>query len=175
MGRENLSFKLKTRAELLRNLAERYPDFDLQDVELAAQIHAVARSLDALRDENLERHGLSQGKLYVLGYLLNEELMRHERPGPSEIAEGLGVTPATVTGLLDGLEREGFIERHPHRQDRRALTIQLTEKSRRFLDEYLPSQSRQMSAWLGGLDGAERRLLMALLDKISPARVKISP
>lgn len=174
MAQEKIQFKLKTRSELLKNLAERYADFDLQDVELSAQIHAVAQSLDSLRDESLEQHGISQGKLYVLGYLLNGDLMGHEKPSPSEIAEGLGVTPATVTGLLDGLERDGFIERHPHPQDRRALTIQMTDKSKRFLDDYLPSQSRQLRAWLSGLDGEERRTLMALLDKISPRRTKIS-
>lgn len=155
---------------MLKNLAERYSDFDLQAVELSARLHAVSQSLDAVRDETLERHGLSQGKLYVLAYLLNEELMRHEKPGPSEIAEGLGVTPATVTGLLDGLERDGFIERHPHRQDRRALTIEMTDKSRQFLDDYMPTQSRQLSAWLGKLDEVERRTLMGLLNKISPSR-----
>ena len=170
MGREKLQFRLKTRSELLKNLAERYPDFDLQAVELSARIHAVAQSLDAVREEALEQHGLSQGRLYVLSYLFNEELMRHERQSPSDIAEGLGVTPATVTGLLDGLERDGFIERHPHRQDRRALTIQMTDKSRRFLDDYIPAQSRQLSDFLSGLGGAERRTLAALLDRLLTRR-----
>lgn len=168
MGTEKRQFKLKTRSELLKNLSERFPDFDLQAVKLSARLHAVTQSLDSLRDEALAKYGLSQGKLYVLVYLLNEEMMRHESPSPSEIADGLGVTPATVTGLLDGLERDGFIERHPHQQDRRALTIRMTNQSRRFLDEYMPTQARQLTTWLSGLDSEERRTLMALLDKIGP-------
>jgi DNA-binding MarR family transcriptional regulator len=31
---------------------------------------------------------------------------------PHELAKRAGVTRATVTGLLDGLERDGFLSRH---------------------------------------------------------------
>jgi DNA-binding MarR family transcriptional regulator len=155
---------------LLKNLAERYPDFVLESAELNSRIHAVAKHLDAGREEALAKHGLSPGKLYVMAFLLNEEMMGHERPRASEIADGLGVTPATITGLLDGLERDGFIERRPHRQDRRALAIEMTNKSRRFLDEYLPVQARQVHASFSRLTEAEKKTLKALLEKIVPPR-----
>ena len=77
--------------------------------------------------------------------------MARPDPSPSEIAEHIGVTRATITGLLDGLERDGFLERRQDSRDRRALTIHLTGKTHRFLDEYLPEQARRINALMADL------------------------
>ncbi|MGO8673834.1 MAG: MarR family winged helix-turn-helix transcriptional regulator [Capsulimonadaceae bacterium] len=175
MNSRALSFFFANKAELLKNLSQRYRGFDPEMGELVASLQGIARSLDVIRQEHLECHGLSQGKLYVLAFLINEEMMRRDEPGPTEIAMGLGVTPATVTGLLDGLERDGFVERRRHPQDRRALTIRLTDRSRRFLDEYMPQQARRYSSWLGVLNSDERRALAELLGKIDAAHRETDP
>ncbi|MGT2437004.1 MarR family winged helix-turn-helix transcriptional regulator [Bradyrhizobium betae] len=48
---------------------------------------------------------------------------------PNALAGQAGATRATITGLLDGLEREALIERHADSMDRRALTIRLTPRA----------------------------------------------
>jgi DNA-binding MarR family transcriptional regulator len=159
-------FRFRNKAELLRNLAQKYSDFDPEAAELVASLQAAMRSLDAMRERHLEGYNLSQGKLYVLGYLLNEEVKQNPPPGASDIADGLSVTPATITGLLDGLERDGYVERRRSARDRRALLIHMTEKGRTFLDEYMPQQSRRLKTWLAPLTSDERRALAALLYRI---------
>ena len=86
MGTGKLQFRLKSRSTLLKHMAERYPDFDLESVELNSRIHAVAKHIDAGREEALAKHGLSQGKLFVLVFLFTEELSGRDRPRASEIA-----------------------------------------------------------------------------------------
>lgn len=167
MGAERIRFQLKAKAELLKNLAERYPDFDSGASELRGRITAAANLLESAREEILDSHQLSHGRLLVLVFLLSQELMRRASASPSGIAEALGVTPATVTGLLDGLEREAYVERHPDKNDRRALAITLTDKSRKFLDDYMPEQSRQLNSCLRNLDPGERQTLAALLGKVT--------
>ncbi|UUZ64604.1 hypothetical protein LP417_06450 [Polaromonas sp. P1-6] len=49
---------------------------------------------------------------------------------PNVLGERAGVTRVTVTGLLDGLERETMTERQADARDRRALRIRLTRKGR---------------------------------------------
>ncbi|NYJ75521.1 MarR family transcriptional regulator [Allobranchiibius huperziae] len=46
--------------------------------------------------------------------------------GPRELAERLGLTPSTVTSLLDRLEAAGFARREAHPTDRRKSVITLT-------------------------------------------------
>ncbi|MFY0576284.1 MarR family transcriptional regulator [Cystobacter fuscus] len=46
---------------------------------------------------------------------------------PKLLARRLLVTPAVITGLLDRLERRGYVRREPEPDDRRRLRMVLTE------------------------------------------------
>jgi len=48
---------------------------------------------------------------------------------PSDIAERTGCTPAAITGMLDRLVRDGWVERSPDRRDRRCTFITPTERA----------------------------------------------
>jgi DNA-binding MarR family transcriptional regulator len=74
-------------------------------------------------ERGLAGRGLSRARASVLWAL-------HQR-GPStqrELADLIGVTPRNITGLLDGLEADGFAERGRHPTDRRAALVSLTAK-----------------------------------------------
>ncbi|RZU48689.1 DNA-binding MarR family transcriptional regulator [Krasilnikovia cinnamomea] len=49
----------------------------------------------------------------------------------SELGAAIGTRPATLTGILDRLERRGLITRAPRPGDRRAVLIALTADGRR--------------------------------------------
>ncbi len=46
----------------------------------------------------------------------------------ASLAQQLGVTPSTMTGLVDRLELQGFVRRESHPSDRRATVLQLSRK-----------------------------------------------
>lgn len=48
-----------------------------------------------------------------------------------KIGERLQVHPTSVTNLIDGLERSGYVSREPHESDRRATLASLTTEGRR--------------------------------------------
>ena len=161
--------KMIPKGEVLRKVAQRYPELQMEAMEVFLSIKRVAQESDCGTRDGLEPYGLSEGKFFVLADLFGADLMGHGDPSPSEIAEHLGVTRATITGLLDGLERDGYVQRHPDRHDRRALTVHMTDKSRRFLDEFIPACGRRFSAMMADLTAAERQTLIALLAKVVPA------
>src|SRR3972149_3396185 len=68
----------------------------------------------------------------VLGILADSE---SELP-PNEIAERLILSRASVTSLLDSLERRGYVRRRPHPTDRRMLLIELTDVGRRIARQF---------------------------------------
>ncbi len=84
----------------------------------------------------------------------------------SDIADSTGVSRATVTGLLDGLERDGLIRRVDYPEDRRRITITLTANGRRLLDELLPDHLRRIESVMANLTKADRKTLRALLEKV---------
>lgn len=92
-------------------------------VEMVLALLRVGRLIDARRGALLRPSGLSEGRL---GALLT--IQRDQGISPARLAVQLGVTRATVTGLLDGLERERNIERRPDPTDRRGQTLYPTSR-----------------------------------------------
>lgn len=152
------------RYEVLEARARRFPDLDVGAVEATLMLMRVGSDVLDGFAAHLGRLGTSQGRFLVMMLL--------DRSGeapllPSELAEKIGVTRATITGLLDGLERDALIERRAHASDRRALTVHLTPKAREWLEAMLPDHYRRIAGLMGDLDEVERRQLIELLTKVA--------
>ncbi|HEY9639930.1 MAG TPA: MarR family transcriptional regulator [Coleofasciculaceae cyanobacterium] len=120
----------------------------------------LARMVLRITDEHSAKLGISQSKLAVLMYLSNEpELCA----SPSSLAKHCGVSRAAMTGLLDGLEQEEYVERDDHPSDRRALRVKLTLKGQQFLDWIAPPGQYQMLKLMDTLDEVERKQLVELV------------
>jgi DNA-binding MarR family transcriptional regulator len=66
---------------------------------------------------------------YGMGFARGRVLWALDESGPvlmRALSQALGISPRTVTGLVDGLEADGWVTRSPHPEDRRATIISLT-------------------------------------------------
>lgn len=113
------------------------------------------------RQAVFDRFALSEGKIAVLGLL-----KASGQSTPSELAEALGVTPATITGLLAGLERAGLIVREEHPTDGRKAAITLASGTLALFDQVLAERFRHIEALLSPFTGEELEQLRALLVKL---------
>ncbi|MBV8887913.1 MAG: MarR family transcriptional regulator [Chroococcidiopsidaceae cyanobacterium CP_BM_RX_35] len=149
--------------QVLLEQASRYPELDIATVETCLTFLRTTASVLEAYDAHFDRYGLSMGKFSVL--MLLEQTCRQGLT-PSECAERAGVTRGTITGLLDGLERDGLVKREPHPADRRRMVIQLTQKGQQLLTSMLPDHFCRTSALFGSLTAAERQTLVKLLSKL---------
>src|SRR5262249_35820919 len=140
--------------EALKALAGRYPDLDPSAIEACVALLRVGGETFAAFGEHFARHGTSQGRFIIL-MLLN--LNPDRGVSPSELADMARVPRATVTGLLDGLESDGLVQRVPLAADRRSHSICLTSKGRDFMDKMLPDHFRRMTGLMAGLNEDERQ------------------
>ncbi|MBX3198911.1 MAG: MarR family transcriptional regulator [Labilithrix sp.] len=136
---------------------------DLDGIRLCFQTLSLASAIDRDCAELLAPHGLSEGR-FVLLFLLDAA---SDGLAPNVLAERAGVTRATVTGLLDGLERAALIERRSDAKDRRALRVHLTRKGKRVASKVFEQHSRWIASLFGKLSPAERRQLTRLLNKVA--------
>jgi DNA-binding MarR family transcriptional regulator len=75
---------------------------------------------------DLARRGLTASRAHLLWEL------RDGSPRTQQALAGiLGVSPRTITGLVDGLVAGGFVTREPHPTDRRAILVTFTLKGER--------------------------------------------
>lgn len=82
---------------------------------------------------------------------------------------------ATVTGLLDTLERRGLVQRRPHPTDRRSLLVSITDQGRRLLDELVSVLIEREKAWAAGIAHSDRQELIDLLGTLQNHLRSIPP
>jgi DNA-binding MarR family transcriptional regulator len=90
------------------------------------------------------------------------------------LAEQAGVAQPTATKMLDGLERQGVVERRPSTEDRRSVTVQLTARGRTVLERKRKLVEAKRQAVYESLEPGDRedaaRLLRALAAAIEEPR-----
>lgn len=155
--------KLEQKYLALIQEAQRRKMPDVEGIHLCFQTLSLATAIDRDCALLLAPHGLSEGR-FVLLFLLDAA---PDGLAPNILAERAGVTRATVTGLLDGLEREQLIGRHADANDRRALCIRLTRKGKRVARAVFGQHGRWIASLYGNLSAPERKQLAALLEKVA--------
>ncbi|WP_405497205.1 MarR family winged helix-turn-helix transcriptional regulator [Nocardia sp. NBC_00511] len=136
---------------------------DPQAVLVAVRLLSTGTKLNQAAEAHFARFGLSTGRYRLLAALEDED----GELAPSQLAEVLGVTRATVTGLIDGLEQQGLVCRRASAEDGRALIVVLTARGADKLREVAPEHFGRLQSMVGGLTQRERTTFLDLLDRIS--------
>lgn len=180
-----LLLKNLPRYECLLDAAQEFPELEASACAAFLGLLRAGDEAFGVVERNLLRHNFSQGRFAVLMLLWSGARSRRTPPAadsgcppaprtPAELAEAAGVTRATMTGLIDTLERDGFVVRRPDPADRRMMFVVLTPKAQQFLRKVLPGHFQLMAALLRPLTETERRTLGRLLGKIVQRAVAMS-
>ena len=86
------------------------------------------------------------------------------------LGERVQLTSATLTGIIDRLEKLGFAERRASKKDRRAVLVCLTDKGRQVVGEIKPLLAGANREFLAGLSSKEQKQLRGLLQKLRNSR-----
>lgn len=158
------------RYDCLIEAAQRFPDLDPSATAVFLNMLRTSDELMRGVEAHLASHNISQGRFTVLMLLMHQGqgcgLSKGAVATPATLAEMAGVTRATMTGLVDTLERDGFVRREPDLHDRRMQTVSLTAKGQQFMEALLPGHFRLMADAVSALDEQERATLTSLLNKI---------
>jgi len=137
------------------------PALDELDRPATARISRLARLLRRELDEQLSSHGLTGVQVGLL-----TRLARSEGLVQAELGRRMAIEAATLTGIVQRLEREGWVRRSCDADNRRLQRVWLTEKARAALPGLLRVQSRYRRRALAGLDSTELATLENLLNRI---------
>ncbi len=148
----------------LHEFSRRYPNMNPSAIRTCAALLRTGSELLTTFETVLGNHGLSQGRFLTL-IVMNRN--PDDEVSPSFLAEKVGVRRATITGLLDRLERDDLIERLAHQRDRRKISVRLTSKARQVLAAMLPDYYRSIAKIMAKLTEKERLELMSLLGKVN--------
>jgi DNA-binding MarR family transcriptional regulator len=165
-----LMLKDLPRYECLLEASREYPDLDPSATEVF--LHLLRAGDEAFRvvEAHLAQHDITQGRFGVLMALwgnCQRAGSENDKPlTPAELAERTGVTRATITGLVDTLERAGYVTRTPHPEDRRMMCVGLTKRGEKLLEQIMPEHFRRMAWLMEPLSENERKTFVRLLTKV---------
>jgi DNA-binding MarR family transcriptional regulator len=91
-------------------------------------------------------------------------------PLPSRVlAQLMWATPSTASSVLNTVERQGLVTRERNEQDRRSVTVTLTDAGRALVLEAFGDQHARETQWLSALSRPELETLLGLLGTLATA------
>lgn len=148
-----------------------------QPADAGAMAVAVVGRLFRLAPQLVELLDLG-AREYGLGFARGRVLWSLYESGPvlmRALSQALGISPRTVTGLIDGLEGDGWVTRSPHPSDRRATVITLTPVAEKALLRLTGTYRGLAHDLLGDQDGdrlADALGIITTLESRLPAVVE---
>ena len=91
--------------------------------EIFLQFKSLHKNIHEFTSKKSNMQGLSAEQCYLLALI-----DRFDHPNQKMLAERLKITPATLSVRLQRLEKAGFIEKIVSSQDKRNVTLRITEK-----------------------------------------------
>jgi len=133
------------------------------DIESSVGYWMILTTRDMRRalESELESEEITLRQWEVLCWLSIEERMTQ-----SELAERLGVEAPTLAGILDRMERDGWVERYACPHDRRKKRLQATSKADAIWNRTVECAYRVRARATQGISPDEINQLKSLCDKI---------
>jgi DNA-binding MarR family transcriptional regulator len=136
--------------------------------EALAAVRILGKKLHATMERWADRFGLSEGRFQILVRLHHQPSGRFTM---GELAEMLDITPRTVTGLVDNLERDGLVKRVDDPHDRRSVHAEITDQGRERVNVLWRESAGVQAAVTRGLTDSEliqlRHLSLRLIQAMS--------
>jgi DNA-binding MarR family transcriptional regulator len=103
-------------------------------------------------------------------------LSRNEGISQKRLTELAEIEPMTLVRILDRMESDGWVERRPDPNDRRARTLYVTSGATPILEQIDKLSAQMRADALAGLNAEQRNQLMTLLEHVYqnllPAKVE---
>jgi Transcriptional regulators len=117
-------------------------------------------------DSNLVQYGITNQQARVVGFIGEKEdegITIYQK----DIESFMGTTGASVSSLLSGLEKKGFINRVRSASDDRTKELTLTQKGRQLIVTFNSVFIETENRIVRGMTEEEKELFLELLKKVS--------
>lgn len=99
-------------------------------------------------------------------YAALEAVLAHPGVDQAQVAQLIAYDRATIGGVIDRLERKGFLRREINPRDRRARILHLTPEGQQVIEALRPAVALVQGDILDGLSEAERDEFLAAMRRV---------
>jgi DNA-binding MarR family transcriptional regulator len=129
---------------------------------IMGRLFAVAPHLVELLDLGAREYGMSyaRGRVVAALHASGPVVMR-------ALSQAVGVKPRTITGLIDALEADGWVQRHSHPTDRRATIVALTPAAEAAFGRLLQGYLGLSKDLLSGVAEADQQCALNVIEHVA--------
>lgn len=148
--------KLKEELKLKRN-------FSSSGHEALLSIVVTASLLLKFADKFFGKYGITGTQFNILKMLREFEA---EGLSQQELSQKLVVTKSNVVGLIDRMEKSGYVRRKAHPTDRRFNLLGLTAKGRKLVDELEVLYFKKINELMSDLPEQQKQAVITALENV---------
>jgi DNA-binding MarR family transcriptional regulator len=148
---------------VMEALRKRFSGRELQALGTLFALRTTARQVDNIVTEWLAGSAGSPARFQILALLWASGSAGHPH---KKIVAALGVTRATVSGLMAALERDGLVKSVADRDDRRNLIASLTSRGQAVMDRAFEANAARLRVAFAPLSTDELARFTSLLQRI---------
>lgn len=130
--------------------------------EILVSLRKIMRAADLHSQRLIKESGLTSPQLLVMQAIEKEGV-----PSTSTLARRISVSQATMTRIVDRLERAGLVRREKSTQDKRVVNVQLTEAGRAKLAQAPEPLQAEFLRRFRELEDWEQQMLKSSLLRIA--------
>lgn len=131
----------------------------------------IVHAIKQLQDSKLTPYNITNQQARLLGDIY-EQLQKEKQLCQKDLEHTMNLRGSSITSLLQGLERKGFISRNSGEDDGRTKQLQITEKGTKLIKEMAEVFQNVESLLLQGMTEDEKETYKKLL-KISYQNFKM--
>lgn len=131
--------------------------------KVAILVKKAALTFEKMANPLLQKYDLTDAQYRILKYLFAHQAVAVRQV---DLEKYYSMTHPTAIGLLDTLEKKGFVIRKPNPEDARSRVISLTDKALSMQEKLVGMGDSLEKQFTGSLAEEERVQLVELLQKL---------
>jgi len=141
----------------------KYPEFNWPSVEILLNLVYTYDVVSGHLSRKTAAFGITKAGFSVLMILSRSQSKACKQ---NEISQLMLVSRANITGLVDGLARQGLVERANDPNDRRVNMVRILPKGEKLLEDLLPGYYRHVQEMSSVFTAAEKKVFNDLLMRL---------
>jgi DNA-binding MarR family transcriptional regulator len=129
--------------------------------EVLISLRRIMQAIDLHSKSLNKKYGITGPQLVIL-----RELSEHKEISVGKLAQAVSLGQATVTGVLNRLEKRGLIIRRRSEKDQRRVLIRSTETCKKLLDEAPPPLQETFLSQFEKLHNWEQHMVLSSLQRM---------
>lgn len=131
------------------------------DQSIGCWINGTNQAIRSALNEELDREGITFRQFEVLAWLAKKQELTQ-----SELADAMNIEAPTLAGILDRMEKAGWIDRKPCRDDKRRKRVRAKKRAEAVWTRMVECCHRVRARAVEGLSAAELAAFKSTLERI---------